>query len=80
LNEIQKLPEEVRELVYSKFKGPVQFDMQVEKCFAAIRPWVEHWVNLQVASMLQREVFASNRAELEVEDEPDFFLFFSLLT
>jgi len=63
--EIQKLPEEVQGLVYAKFKGAIQFDMQVEKCFAAIRPWVENWVEVQVSSILQREIFAPSRENLE---------------
>lgn len=75
--EITSLPEDVQAKVYERFYGPIQFDMEVEKQFAAIKPWVcchilhlkykvERWIEVQVPSILQREIFAKSRTALEV--------------
>lgn len=63
---VQKLPEEVQRKLYTKFYGAAQFDMQVEKHFSALRPWVYQWVEVQVPSIVQREIFARDRKALEV--------------
>lgn len=63
---VQKLPEDVQRKLYTKFYGASQFDMQVEKHFSALRPWVYQWVDVQVPSIVQREVFARDRKTLEV--------------
>jgi len=39
--------------------------MQIEKYFYQFRSWVSEWHQLQVASIIQREIFAKNRQELE---------------
>jgi len=65
IHEVKLLPDEVQAKVYSKFYGPIQFDMKVEQHFSAIRPWVENWIEVQVLSIVQRELLASSRTALE---------------
>lgn len=66
IKEIQQLPEDVQAQIYRKFYGVVQFDMDVENQFALIQPWVEKWIEVQVASILQREIYSPSRESLEV--------------
>jgi PI3-kinase family, ras-binding domain len=62
--ELLSLPEEVQLSVFSKYRGPVQFDMAIETEFASIRPWVQEWISVQVPSIVQREIMAPTREEL----------------
>lgn len=62
--ELLSLPEEVQLSVFSKYRGPVQFDMAIETEFASIKPWVQEWISVQVPSIVQREIMAPSREEL----------------
>jgi len=66
IKEVQLLPEELQQKIYSKFSGPVNFDMEVEKHFSLIGTWVSNWIEVQVISIVQREIFAKTRKELEI--------------
>eukprot|EP00027_Filamoeba_sp_ATCC50430_P011123 CAMPEP_0168561340 /NCGR_PEP_ID=MMETSP0413-20121227/11543_1 /TAXON_ID=136452 /ORGANISM="Filamoeba nolandi, Strain NC-AS-23-1" /LENGTH=322 /DNA_ID=CAMNT_0008592705 /DNA_START=186 /DNA_END=1150 /DNA_ORIENTATION=+ len=65
VREVLKFSEEAQKKIYTKFHGPIQFDMQVEKQFSAIKPWVENWIEVQIISIVQREIFAKDRAGIE---------------
>jgi len=66
IREIEKMSSEVQRRIYAKFNGPIHFDMQVEKHFSEIRPWVQNWIAVQVPSIVQRELFGPSRSSLEV--------------
>lgn len=66
MREILKFSEDLQKKIYAKFHGPIQFDLQAEKQFGAIKPWVENWIEVQIISIVQREVLAKNRAAIEV--------------
>jgi hypothetical protein len=65
LKEIRRFPDDVQKKIYAKFYGATQFDMEAERRFSAIMPWVEQWVEVQVPSMVQREVFAKSKESLQ---------------
>jgi hypothetical protein len=46
--EVEKFPKETQQEIYSKFHGPIHFDMEVERNFSMIKPWVEKWIGVQV--------------------------------
>ncbi|PRP75306.1 tyrosine-protein kinase Fer-like [Planoprotostelium fungivorum] len=59
------LSEEKQERVYAGFQGPIQLEFEAARQFAEIRSWVNNLIEIQVVSMIQREVFATTRPELD---------------
>jgi len=65
VREIGKLPIEVQVKVYAKFKDEVRLDMEIEKNLNCLRPFVNSWLEVQVVSVVQREVFGKSATEVQ---------------
>jgi hypothetical protein len=60
---IESLPKDFKQKVLDNIG--LNFAAESEKCFKQIEKWVSSWAHPQVLSIVQREVFAKDRKELE---------------
>ncbi len=64
LKSVGKLPRKQKRDVYKKYGNKKKIRADMQKHIDDIKPWVENWVEVQVISLVQREVFGNNKSDV----------------
>eukprot|EP00026_Physarum_polycephalum_P002896 Phypoly_transcript_02905.p1 GENE.Phypoly_transcript_02905~~Phypoly_transcript_02905.p1 ORF type:complete len:567 (+),score=147.24 Phypoly_transcript_02905:867-2567(+) len=65
-SEVEKIPKKRQKIIFAKFGGKEAFGQLATNTLALLRPWMRKWVDVQVPSIVQRELFAKNLEALKL--------------